>query len=153
MKKYLIPGLLAITALIYSGCGKETNSNYKSNPAPLYKNSYIRLPLGTVKPAGWLKSQLENQASGLTGNLDDFWPDLVNSSWKGGDGEAWERGPYYLDGLVPLAYLLNDEHLISKVKIWIEPILASSRDSGWSVSYTHLRAHETVLDLVCRLLL
>ena len=25
--------------------------------------------------------------------------------------------------------------------------------SLWSVSYTHLRAHETVLDLVCRLLL
>ena len=24
---------------------------------------------------------------------------------------------------------------------------------GWTVSYTHLRAHETVLDLVCRLLL
>ena len=23
----------------------------------------------------------------------------------------------------------------------------------WAVSYTHLRAHETVLDLVCRLLL
>ena len=26
-------------------------------------------------------------------------------------------------------------------------------DTGISVSYTHLRAHETVLDLVCRLLL
>ena len=26
-------------------------------------------------------------------------------------------------------------------------------DGGWAVSYTHLRAHETVLDLVCRLLL
>ena len=25
--------------------------------------------------------------------------------------------------------------------------------TGYSVSYTHLRAHETVLDLVCRLLL
>ena len=25
--------------------------------------------------------------------------------------------------------------------------------SMWAVSYTHLRAHETVLDLVCRLLL
>ena len=24
---------------------------------------------------------------------------------------------------------------------------------SWAVSYTHLRAHETVLDLVCRLLL
>jgi hypothetical protein len=105
--------------------------NYKGNPAALYKNAYIKLPLGTVKPAGWLKSQLENQAAGLTGNLDEFWPDLVKSSWKGGDGEAWERGPYYLDGLIPLAYLLNDEHLITKVKTWIEPILASSRDSGW----------------------
>ena len=29
-----------------------------------------------------------------------------------------------------------------------------SRQAGfWPVSYTHLRAHETVLDLVCRLLL
>ena len=24
---------------------------------------------------------------------------------------------------------------------------------GWAVSYTHLRAHETILNLVCRLLL
>ena len=55
----------------------------------------------------------------------------MNSSWRGGDGDAWERGPYYLDGLVPLAYLLNDEKLIGKVKNWIEPILASSSDTGW----------------------
>ena len=29
----------------------------------------------------------------------------------------------------------------------------NSTEDIWSVSYTHLRAHETVLDLVCRLLL
>jgi hypothetical protein len=131
MKNYLFLCLF-ISALFLEGCAKtDVNLNYKGNPLPLSKNAYIKLPLGTVKPAGWLKSQLENQAAGLTGNLDDFWPDLVKSSWKGGDGEAWERGPYYLDGLVPLAYLLNDEHLITKVKTWIDPILASSRDSGW----------------------
>jgi len=131
MKKYYCFGLL-ISALIISGCGKkDINTNYKSNPEPLFHNAYIKLPLGTVKPSGWLKSQLENQAAGLTGNLDDFWPDLVNSSWRGGNGEAWERGPYFLDGLVPLAYLLNDERLISKVKNWIEPIIASSSDTGW----------------------
>ena len=95
------------------------------------RNAYIKLPLGTVKPSGWLKSQLENQAAGLTGNLGDFWPDLVNSSWRGGNGEAWERGPYYLDGLVPLAYTLEDTGLIKKVKTWIEPILSSSSDTGW----------------------
>jgi len=131
MKKYYCFGLL-ISVLIISGCGKkDINTNYKSNPESLFHNAYIKLPLGTVKPSGWLRSQLENQAAGLTGNLDDFWPDLVNSSWRGGNGEAWERGPYFLDGLVPLAYLLNDEHLIAKVKGWIEPILASSSDTGW----------------------
>src|ERR1035437_2353913 len=131
MKKYYSL-IFLISLLLFTGCGKKNlNINYKSNPEPLLKNAYIKLPLGIVKPAGWLKSQLESQAAGLTGNLDDFWPDLINSSWCGGNGEAWERGPYYLDGLVPLAYLLNDEHLISKVKTWIEPILASGSDTGW----------------------
>lgn len=110
---------------------KKKNDFYKSNPGPLAQNAYIKLPLGAVKPDGWLKSQLEAQAAGLTGNIDEFWPDLVSSSWRGGTGEAWERAPYFLDGLVPLAYLLDDELLKKKVKLWIDPILASSRDSGW----------------------
>jgi len=115
-----------------SGCNKlDVNINYKSNPEPLLPNAYIRLPLGTVKPSGWLKTQLEVQAAGLTGNLEDFWPDLLNSAWHGGDGDAWERGPYYLDGLVPLAYLLEDKNLINKTNKWIEKIIASSNDSGW----------------------
>jgi hypothetical protein len=131
MKNYF-PTYFILLTLIVTACGKqEVNTNYKGNPEPLLPNAYIKLPLGTVIPAGWLKSQLEAQAAGLTGNLDDFWPDLVNSSWRGGDGEAWERGPYFLDGLVPLAYLLKDDQLIGKVKTWIEPILASSRDTGW----------------------
>jgi uncharacterized protein len=131
MNKSLIH-VLIVSSLIFSACGnKDVNINYKNNPLPLLSNAYIKLPLGTVKPAGWLKSQLEAQAAGLTGNLDDFWPDLVNSSWKGGNGEAWERGPYYLDGLIPLAYLLDDENLIKKSNIWIEKIISSSSDSGW----------------------
>jgi hypothetical protein len=123
---------LVICILAFCSCsGKKQNVNYKGNPEPLIQNAYIKLPIGTIKPEGWLKAQLQAQAEGLTGNLDDFWPDLVNSAWKGGDGEGWERGPYFLDGLVPLAYILDDEQLKAKVKTWIEPILASSRDTGW----------------------
>jgi len=129
-KNYFIS--LIISSLIYFSCGKpDVNINYNNNPEPLAKNAYIKLPLGTVKPDGWLKSQLEAQAAGLTGNLDDFWPDLVNSAWRGGEGESWERAPYYLDGLVPLAYLLDDDNLIKKSNKWIEKIISSSSDTGW----------------------
>lgn len=123
---------IALIIILGGGCGDMSeNKNYKHNSKPLIRNAYIKLPLGAIKPEGWLKAQLNAQAEGLTGNVDDFWPDLKNSAWRGGTGDAWERGPYYLDGLVPLAYLLDDEKLKGKVKSWIEPILASSRDSGW----------------------
>ncbi|HNY15782.1 MAG TPA: hypothetical protein PKI12_09570, partial [Bacteroidales bacterium] len=93
--------ILTCVFIFLSGCSsRKENKNYHGNPKPLLQNAYIKLPLGSVKPEGWLKDQLRIQAEGLTGNLDDFWPDLKNSAWKGGSGGAWERGPYYLDGLV-----------------------------------------------------
>ena len=74
----------------------------------LRATAFQTLPLGTVKPSGWLRKQLELQASGLSGHLDEFWPDIKNSAWRGGKAEGWERVPYWLDGMVPLAYLLDD---------------------------------------------
>ncbi|HQH23948.1 MAG TPA: glycoside hydrolase family 127 protein [Bacteroidales bacterium] len=124
--------LVTATILLIQACsGRKDNTNYKGNPPPLLQNAFIRLPLGSIRPEGWLRDQLQAQADGLTGNLDDFWPDLVNSAWHGGNGESWERGPYYLDGLVPLAWLLDDESLREKAKGWIASILAGSTDSGW----------------------
>jgi hypothetical protein len=123
--------LMFLVLLLTSCTYQNGNRYYHGNPEPLLQNSYIRLPLGSVLPSGWLKSQLEIQAAGLTGNLDEFWSDLVNSAWKGGPGEAWERGPYWLDGLVPLAYLLDDKNLIEKANNWVNKIIESSSDSGW----------------------
>jgi hypothetical protein len=111
-------------------CSKP-ESNYPANREPLKVNAFIQLPLGTVKPAGWLRDQLQIQADGLPGHLDEFWPILTTSAWHGGELEAWERGPYYLDGLVPLAYLLDDKRLQEKVKSWMETILASGQPNGW----------------------
>ena len=119
--------VVSLTVAVEAG-----NMNYPSNRAPLKDAKFTALPLGAVTPAGWLRDQLQIQADGATGHLDEFWPSLTKTAWKGHkDGEAWERGPYYLDGLVPLAYLLEDERLLAKVEAWIEPILSSGKPNGW----------------------
>ena len=84
-----------------------------------------------IKPTGWLKRQLEIQAEGLSGNLDKMWPDVRDSAWIGGSREGWERVPYWLDGFIPLAYLLEDDDLIGRAKKYIDAILAQQKADGW----------------------
>ncbi|MFH5183821.1 beta-L-arabinofuranosidase domain-containing protein [Paenibacillus sp. TAB 01] len=97
----------------------------------LQRSAFESLPLGSIKPEGWLRNQLRIQADGLTGHLEEHWPDVgPDNGWIGGQGESWERGPYYLDGLLPLAYLLEDQRLIAKANKWVEWTLASQREDG-----------------------
>lgn len=84
-----------------------------------------------LKPTGWLKRQLEIQAEGLSGNLHKIWPDIRDSAWIGGNREGWERVPYWLDGFIPLAYLLENEEMIATVKKYIDAILSAQEDDGW----------------------
>ncbi len=101
------------------------------NRAPLAPSAFYALPLGSIKPMGWLEGQLQIQAKSLSGHLDETWPDVgPNSGWLGGAGESWERGPYWLDGLVPLAWLLDDPHLKAKAQKFIEWTLARQAPSG-----------------------
>jgi hypothetical protein len=97
----------------------------------LLEPSLRPLPLGTIRPQGWLAHQLRIQADGLSGHLDEFWPDIQHSRWFGGDAEAWERAPYWLDGLIPLAYLLDDGELKAKVQRYMDYVLAHQGEDGW----------------------
>ena len=89
------------------------------------------LPPGAILPLGWLRRQLRVQADGLSGHLDEFWPDVAESGWIGGDAEGWERGPYWLDGVVPLAVLLDDAVLWAKVRRWMDYVLSHQQENGW----------------------
>ncbi len=109
------------------------NSVYQNNRAPLKTNPYVQLPLGSIHAEGWLKEQLVRMKNGMTGDLDKRYPLVMGkrNGWLGGDGDQWERGPYWLDGLVPLAYILNDAELKNKIKPWIEWSISSQKEDGY----------------------
>ena len=114
-----------------------------------------QLPAGMVKPEGWLRRQLEIQAEGLSGHLDLIWPDIRESRWIGGDREGWERVPYWLDGFIPLAFLLDDAELKRRAKRYVDAILEGQDEDGWICPCTkEEREHYDVWAafLICKVL-
>ncbi|MFD2147670.1 beta-L-arabinofuranosidase domain-containing protein [Mucilaginibacter antarcticus] len=128
------PFYLLATLAIFSLAPKSGQSqNYVEAKAPLRQNPYIELPIGAIKPQGWLREMLIKQKNGATGNLDKLYPLVMGNrnGWLGGDGDQWERGPYWIDGLLPLAYILQDKDLIAKVKPWVEWSIKSQTADGY----------------------
>mgnify|MGYP000453560579 FL=1 len=107
--------------------------NYRNNLYPLQRKPYVELPIGSIKPSGWLKEMLVRQRNGMSSSLDILYPKVMGerNGWLGGDGDQWERGPYWIDGLLPLAYILDDDSLKQKIQPWIEWALASQREDGF----------------------
>jgi hypothetical protein len=129
-----ILGVLLAGGLGYGGWYFYTNADLPGKETPLAalaSSAFDPLPLGTIKPTGWLLGQLKLQSSGLTSHLDEFWPDVKDSGWIGGNAEGWERAPYWLDGVVPMAYLTDDPKLKAKVKRWVDYILNHQAPDGW----------------------
>lgn len=111
------------------------NKHYISNRSPLADVPFYALPIGTVRADGWILKQLNLQKEGLTGNAENLYNsdnDLgPNSDWLGGNGDSWERAPYYTKGVVALAYVLNDQALINKANKWINWSLNNQQDNGF----------------------
>ncbi|KAH9903924.1 hypothetical protein F4778DRAFT_72529 [Xylariomycetidae sp. FL2044] len=104
-------------------------------------------PVGSVRPSGWLLSELESMKRGLPGH--------EYTSLKGGDGHLFysfvrenpwleeknqkvssysnlhEELPYWFNGLVPLAYLLDDADLRNQVVEVASNVLDKQKSDGW----------------------
>ncbi|HOZ47786.1 MAG TPA: glycoside hydrolase family 127 protein [Candidatus Hydrogenedentes bacterium] len=111
-------------------------THYAFNRAPLAPNPLAKLPIGAIRPEGWLRHQLELMTDGMIGRLPEVsrWCQFDDSAWTHPKGEGkygWEEMPYWLKGFGDLGYVLDDERITSEARRWIDAILATQRDSGY----------------------
>src|SRR6266496_586977 len=112
------------------------NAFYTGNKAPLQPLSFIKLPVGSIKPKGWILKYLELQRDGLTGKLGEIsaWLDKNNNAWFSGNGQGdhgWEEVPYWLKGYGDLGYILEDKKIIAETKLWLEKVFQSQTPDGY----------------------
>jgi hypothetical protein len=123
------------------------NAYYAGNRAPLLPSPLIKLPVGAVRPAGWLRTQLELQAEGFIGHLPELsaYCDFENSAWTqpGGKGErGWEEAPYWLRGYISMGYILEDQRIIDESRRWVEAVLAHQWDNGYFGPEANYKNHD-----------
>ncbi|MCW3116356.1 MAG: hypothetical protein JWM28_438, partial [Chitinophagaceae bacterium] len=109
---------------------------YTGNRAPLQAVNFIKLPVGSIKPKGWILKYLELQRDGLTGKLGEIsaWLDKNNNAWFSGNGQGdhgWEEVPYWLKGYGDLGYILQDKNIISETKLWLDKVFQSQTADGY----------------------
>jgi uncharacterized protein len=144
MKPIILLWLIFILSTV--SAKDKRNRHYITNQAPLVAQPYTALPIGAIQAKGFLYEMLKRQKDGLTGHLDSIYEVVCgdNNGWLGGTGDGWERGPYWLDGLVPLAYLLDDDELKAKAQKWIEWSINNQQEDGYfgpkplPEGYTHI---------------
>lgn len=110
------------------------NLAYSAPPNSLLSAPLIKLPLGAIRPEGWLMHQLELMLNGITGRLPEYGAFVTPANgWLHPDSQvgAWEEVPYWFRGFYPLAVLTQDPRCLKIANEYIEAILASAQSDGY----------------------
>lgn len=133
----MLVGLTDLRAASWDVGSKETSLFHRimspDDPAVL-PYVFEPLPLGSIKPQGWLRDTLQTMADGLAGHEFEFYRYVKGSVWLGGDhqySELLEEAPYWFNYIVPLAYDLDDTRLKNQVGQFVDHVLAHQADHGW----------------------
>lgn len=88
------------------------------------EKSLKKLPIGAIKPQGWLLDEMQrmNNLQKRLGFLSGL---VKNGEWCGN-----ENLPRFLRGITLLAYSLDDKNLKERVNGFVAPILASANEGG-----------------------
>jgi uncharacterized protein len=134
--------ILAFATALFQGLQAQTvNRYYPSGRAPLLATKYVKLPFGAIKPLEWLNTQLNLQANGMTGHVDEFYAPLKTLS---GLNLGLEYLFCYHEGLMATAYLSNNQALITKAKTAVDYFINSQTADGNFLGTTEAFDHVAI---------
>ncbi|KAI0033630.1 hypothetical protein K488DRAFT_47261, partial [Vararia minispora EC-137] len=95
---------------------------------------FLTMPLGEIRPSGWLYDQLMVQTNGLAGHQHDFYDLVAKSDWIGGDSYysyLEEAGSYWFNAMVPNGVLVGDQTIMAQTQEFLDYVLDHQDESGW----------------------
>lgn len=139
---------------LQEAAGQQAEAFQKINALP---EKWQVLPIGAVKPTGWLRQQIEENLDGFVGRLDSLVPSLVvkddiygkdrltrkvKSKDVGALGDAGDWQVQFLwwnsetqsnwwDGYIRSAILAGDKHHLARIGQYIQRILSTQDADGY----------------------
>ena len=102
------------------------------------RNKFLPLPMGVVRPEGWLKreGELATAPDGLCGDMailnDNVW--MKANKIKGRGAFGWwpyEQQGYFLDGVTRIALVMHDRKLMDAAHKTYDAVAERQKDDGY----------------------
>jgi hypothetical protein len=112
-------------------------SGSKSEARKTDAGVFVELPFGAVKPAGWLRVQLQKQADGITGHLNHLYAPFTGTAWAkdetkvDADWVPWEVRGYWCDGALRCGLLLGRDELVEQAGELVRFTFAHPQGDGY----------------------
>ena len=121
------------------------NRFYTGNRPPLAPDPLIKLPLGSIRPEGWLRHQLVLESKGFSGKLEEIsqFCKFDGNEWTSPAGQGkfgWEEVPYWLRGYIDLGYVLQDQTIIQRANQWLNAVISTQRSDGYFGSQSNVES-------------
>jgi hypothetical protein len=135
-----VRAVLFLFALAGVVCGE--NRFYVGNRAPLAPSPFVKLPIGAIRPHGWLRTQLQLEAEGFSGRLSEIsqFCKYEGNGWvtPGSGARGWEEAPYWLKGYTDLGFVLGDRRIVDEARKWRDAVLANQQSTGYFGTHKNL---------------